>query len=516
MENPYAPSEQDREQLCERCTSVEPTIDWYFSNPALHSRAAVELGRIAQRPRGSCRLCDYFLDILPAEAKKGDNAFYSYQLQGLYRMKRLPVVLNESNFTASNLLLRLAPIPQVMPSVTDENGPGIPFLHVRQLQEQNFKRLTDQIDFDIPKGWLDRCTSEHAALDCRKRNARGPLKLIDCGSRSIVKAPLVDFVALSYVWGPQATQSLPGNRTGPRVTTELLKDIPKTVEDAITVTKKLGYNYLWVDKFCIDQDQSQERASEIQRMDAIYRSADVTIVDASGNDPHHGLPGVRPNSRSPHQPSLQLGKYELLSGMTRPRSDIHQSKWNTRGWTYQEGILSRRRLLFTPHQLFFHCQTESCKEATYCIYDLPRQHYQKLPTVDRVDGIGDQITCFVAFRLIKFDSLEILNCVKEYSRRTLTKDDDILNGILGLFRYTASLPQPIFHIWGLPLLATGTPVMPDSDEGIEVEFFYQLFFWTLKRPSARWSGFPSVRLSRMFISTPRYEKQLHILMPSIP
>lgn len=43
--------------------------------------------------------------------------------------------------------------------------------------------------------------------------------------------------------------------------------LPQTIEDAITVTKEMGYCCLWVDALCIDQTQNpnpQQRAEKEQ------------------------------------------------------------------------------------------------------------------------------------------------------------------------------------------------------------------------------------------------------------
>ena len=60
---------------------------------------------------------------------------------------------------------------------------------------------------------------------------------------------------------------------------------PKVIKDAFLVTKKLGYRYLWVDRYCIVQDDAQEKHQQIKNMGSIYENARVTIVAAAGSDP---------------------------------------------------------------------------------------------------------------------------------------------------------------------------------------------------------------------------------------
>lgn len=51
------------------------------------------------------------------------------------------------------------------------------------------------------------------------------------------------------VWGTQTNYSTVTDPGSDRLSSSL----PKTVEDAITVTKQLQYQYLWVEKLCISQ-----------------------------------------------------------------------------------------------------------------------------------------------------------------------------------------------------------------------------------------------------------------------
>ncbi|KAF1362736.1 HET-domain-containing protein, partial [Lizonia empirigonia] len=111
------------------------------------------------------------------------------------------------------------------------------------------------------------------------------LRVIDCVQRAIVQAPSkCCFVALSYVWG-QVTQ--------PTLNfLEPWKDVPKTIQQAIDLVLDLGYRFLWVDRYCIDQTDSHQKHQQISQMGAIYAAAHFTIVAAAGNGPDHGLPGT--------------------------------------------------------------------------------------------------------------------------------------------------------------------------------------------------------------------------------
>jgi hypothetical protein len=47
-------------------------------------------------------------------------------------------------------------------------------------------------------------------------------------------------------------------------------DVPATIRDAMTVIEAVGEWYLWVDAFCIVQDDVKELMDQVAQMDSIY------------------------------------------------------------------------------------------------------------------------------------------------------------------------------------------------------------------------------------------------------
>ena len=65
----------------------------------------------------------------------------------------------------------------------------------------------------------------------------------------------------------------------------------------MTLCARLGIRYLWVDALCIPQDDAHLQARFISEMANIYHHSHLTIVAASGETSHAGLPGLRPETR---------------------------------------------------------------------------------------------------------------------------------------------------------------------------------------------------------------------------
>lgn len=202
------------------------------------------------------------------------------------------------------------------------------------------------------------------------------IRFIDVGQNCIrvmnkVDITSVEYTALSYVWGRNQLSQLR------RENEELLTQagslaeygISKTPVDAIEVTRALGIPYIWIDVLCIVQDDLDDVNLQIGNVGRIYSNARFTIV-ASGIDANAGLPGLSPGTRTPQQEveviprSTEHPGLSLLTTCKKQRThwdetahwseeEIDASEWNTRGWTLQERVLSKRSLIFTQEQVYW-------------------------------------------------------------------------------------------------------------------------------------------------------------------
>ena len=59
-----------------------------------------------------------------------------------------------------------------------------------------------------------------------------------------------------------------------------IKELPKTFQDAIAITRKLGVQYFWVDSLRIIQDSIEDWQSEALIMEDVYRNAQLNIAAA--------------------------------------------------------------------------------------------------------------------------------------------------------------------------------------------------------------------------------------------
>ncbi|RYC54011.1 hypothetical protein CHU98_g12196 [Xylaria longipes] len=285
------------------------------------------------------------------------------------------------------------------------------------------------------RDWIQYCQKYHK-LCLPNPSVVKDLQLIDCDTRTIRPAAEGDqYVALSYLWGKSDTHSDHGmqHASGFR---ELPVTLPQVIDDAISVTMALGYHYLWVDKFCIDQDDWNIKHDQIRQMHIIYEKAELTIVSACGIDQNDGLAGTS-TPRLGAQITTKLGEANL-SWVIDPHRSIRSSRWSTRGWTFQEAVLARRRLVFTKEQIYFECNAMSCCENLHAPLDsLHIKTRTKIKDIFRAGmfGRGQQFGRMNPKTLSIYDMhLQYCACVEDYSTRELTYDSDALNAFFGIIK----------------------------------------------------------------------------------
>jgi len=136
------------------------------------------------------------------------------------------------------------------------------------------RAINRRCDYSIARAWLQNCIDFH---NCDRDNVPSlipGMRLIDCHDLNVVAATSSSrWIALSYVWGPQSQPDKANVADSPYLKSAMtdLTQLPKTVRDAVIVTKELGYQYIWVDEFCIDQKDETHRLDQIQKMDRICK-----------------------------------------------------------------------------------------------------------------------------------------------------------------------------------------------------------------------------------------------------
>jgi hypothetical protein len=157
-------------------------------------------------------------------------------------------------------------------------------------------------DFQLARARFHECSQRHTSCP-RMKPQPLPTRVIEVGedirhgSRLVeTRGELGQYLALSHCWGniqprPLMTKSDNISILTTRTPFELLG---KTFQDAMVVTKHLGYRYLWIDMFCIVQDSVANWQRECSNMASIFANADLTIAASAAKDSNAGFLQKRP------------------------------------------------------------------------------------------------------------------------------------------------------------------------------------------------------------------------------
>lgn len=239
--------------------------------------------------------------------------------------------------------------------------------------------------------------------------------------------PEVKYVALSYVWGMNQTYVLTKATLGEKCSSLDLSRLPKTIIDAIDVTQRLGYTYLWVDALCIVQDLGEDMKDELAVMGQIYRDSAVTIIAANASSSIEGFLKVAESPNFFVEPFdipvlTKHGTIEYLSVGYRCYYEPFRDPINSRAWTLQERILSTRNLVYSYDGLKWSCQ--ACERNPSGPQDAPLI-FPRILTYDNLSESED----VDSNDRIRQDWLDIR---KEYTSRNLTYGGDKLAAISGI------------------------------------------------------------------------------------
>ncbi|PVH83803.1 HET-domain-containing protein [Cadophora sp. DSE1049] len=234
--------------------------------------------------------------------------------------------------------------------------------------------------FEMARHWMKTCMETHGP-ECSRKKAILPSRLIDVGradhptvSLHISNGEPGHWLTLSHCWGKK---SMPGTTTSniaARCNSIHLSSLPQTFRDAISITRKLGYRFIWIDCLCIIQDSLEDWQTESARMAEVYADADMNISADTTADAYEGIfqssnkvpenPDLVAHSR--HEEFLEIPVHgSLLPGATKLFAGCRELQYDPdvlsilgkRAWVFQEALLSRRRLRYTVQGLVWHCRT---------------------------------------------------------------------------------------------------------------------------------------------------------------
>ncbi|KAK0618828.1 heterokaryon incompatibility protein-domain-containing protein [Immersiella caudata] len=238
------------------------------------------------------------------------------------------------------------------------------------------------------KSWIKECSHHYDCSrtfsGCEKLDPAGsplPSRCVrvsrgDNGSLElklqITTGKVSRYITLSHRWTSETEKiSTTKANIADRLQGVGLDNLPPLFTDVFTLAANLDIPYVWIDSLCIIQKDADEWAIEAVKMGDYYQRSVFTVA-CPGATSAVGLfnktqveGSSTPVIRMPYRDSSgqQRGFFYLFQAEQnveeRYESTVAQSELLTRGWIFQEWILSRRVVCYTSTGLFLLCQSKS-------------------------------------------------------------------------------------------------------------------------------------------------------------
>ncbi|KAI1853979.1 hypothetical protein JX266_001120 [Neoarthrinium moseri] len=180
-------------------------------------------------------------------------------------------------------------------------------------------------------------------------------------------------------------------------------------------------------------------------MGNIYANGLVCIVAASGCSAEAGLPGISvPRKRQIQVPIYECGISLVSSLKPDPASYsyVDGSIWSTRGWTFQEYLLSKRIIFFIDGQIMWYCRyTEKTEDTDSEL--IPKNTHWHI-------SIGSPTT--LSDHAVQHPRLSLpylwSQAAETYASKDFTFPGDAYDGITGVISFFEK--HGMEFLWGMP------------------------------------------------------------------
>ena len=322
------------------------------------------------------------------------------------------------------------------------------------------------------RSWFKECMTVHA--ECRNRNrfvptrlidvelAKGSddLKLVDTRQSRISNDMKLEYATLSHCWGKTEHITTKADTLEKRKAGIAFRELNRTFQDAVLVTRALGLKYVWIDSLCIVQDSDRDWQEESSLMGSVYGGGAINIAADAAEDGDQGFLSKKTPSYIPYcLPDKKAHGILRMVTSRRKRWVEYSGTLRRRAWVLQEYTLSPRSIRYGRNGITWECRcgTKYDSEVLFeenefrrnmrTLKNLPLQIYTVSPS--SASKISD---IMVLWRKL----------VIEYSWKELTFHKDVLPALSGLASlvHTATGDQYLAGIWrcDLPAALLWVPV----------------------------------------------------------
>lgn len=306
--------------------------------------------------------------------------------------------------------------------------------------------------------WIAQCLELDELCD-PPDNPTLPTRVVEVGNDDTsvklveTKGAKADYICLSHCWGLEQIITTENSTFEDRKKGIPWNKLSKTFQDAIILTRKLGFKYIWIDSLCIIQDDAQDWDIESAKMASVYSNGYLTLAATHSTNGRGGLfsdiydfevSGTTPDGEDYVVFFRERIDHHFEMGINEDRSQLGFSTalyhpLLTRAWVYQERMLSARVLHFTRYEIFYECRSSlQCEcgnigyEGTSNITEMPIikvEHGYALHEAHDNEEYEEEFS-YLRARLWR-------TMVSSYTALFLTKSKDRLPAIGGLAKHMA-------------------------------------------------------------------------------
>ncbi|KAJ8111676.1 hypothetical protein ONZ43_g5562 [Nemania bipapillata] len=317
------------------------------------------------------------------------------------------------------------------------------------------------------RAWLDECLAHGCA---RRENVVLPKRVIELPEDEkalprlrVTRGDTGTYVALTHCWGKKPMNKLcTGNEAEWRCGIDP-STLSQNFQDALRITRLLGYRHIWIDALCIVQDSAKDWEEQAPKMAEVYSCASLVLSAAFATNSDEGFLQYRPSLVTPMlgPESAYFVSEAFLDNENSFRRIIDMCPLNSRSWCAQERIMATRILHYTPYGMLWECSqdfwTESPKPEvriddiyrSNSVGSLDKRKHDILSHIERWLQRGDKNPAEPLDEKLVNKALRAwFHCVTEYSGRDLTHITDKLPAIAALADvFSEGLGEYLGGIW---------------------------------------------------------------------
>jgi hypothetical protein len=291
--------------------------------------------------------------------------------------------------------------------------------------------------------WMEDCQSQHNLCPKNLKQTL-PTRVLDLGLSDISpNIKLLEttgesdrYACLSHRWIHGDTICTTLSNIRERKELILWDTLPKRFQQSITVARRLGLRYIWIDSLCIIQGpESDDWLMEAPKMATYYKNGYITLSASCAIGAGDGCFQIAPNTSTICRALFHAPGFEYQVHCRFPLE--HQPlPLHSRGWVYQEHVLSPRVVHFAQELIWECFETTKC-ECSRIVQNISPQIFFPVspsettlytPVFGRKQALN---RCLISENKQNVRDLW-RGIVSEYTHKTLTYDDDIFPALAGL------------------------------------------------------------------------------------